>query len=68
MDSFPTVLADVGCLPDEVISPSTLCLEAKKKTSLPLDIIQVNVSSPSSSASSDSGTNYTAKIWLQYRP
>ena len=58
----PSPLSCAKCLPSEVISASTLCFEAKKKTSLPLDTIQVNVSTPSSSESSDSGFHEILEI------
>lgn len=42
---------------DGIISPSTLCSEAKKKTSLPIDGMQTNLSTPSTSETSVSGTD-----------
>lgn len=42
--------------PNGVIGPSTLCNEARKKTSLPMESIQTNLSTPSTSETSVSGT------------
>ena len=54
LSSSTSLLSDgTGYQTDGVIGPSMLCCEAKKKTSLPIDNMELN---PSSSDSSVSGS------------
>ena len=54
-DNNPVPTGEQSCLHDELIGASTLCLQAKKKISLPLDTIPGNISIPSSESSCASG-------------